>query len=457
VRAQATVAAALAAALVLPCRLAAQQTSVTIYSDGRVLVRHALPATLARGTSTVNVDLGVPQFEQGSLTVLDSGVDLRGIRVIEATGLEGSLLRSLGRDVEFMVGADSAPRYVRGTVLSLMPPTVRVDGRIRYGFPGTPVFPDSVVQLSPRVELTVDASRAASQLRVAFLSGGLAWQAAYTLVVPRSGPGAASVAGAAVIQNPGNLSMRGVQVQLLAGTVRRVSAPPRPMMAMARAGVAAEAGAAYAPPQEEAVGGTHVYSLPGTVDLVPGESRSVPLFDRSSAQVEPQYFLRASGFGPLSPWNQPMRDQHPDIEYRVARGARTLFGQTPLPAGLVRVYAPDSAGRLQLLGETNIDHTPAGRDLKLVTGTAFDITAERAQTEFDRRGPREVVSAYRVTIQNAKTERVVVQVEDQFGTEWDLLSSTVPPERPTATSVRFAVPVAAGAEATLEYRVRLHW
>lgn len=444
----------LLAAMVLPCRLAGQQTSVTIYSDGRVLVRRALPVGVSRGTSTVGVDLGVPQFEQGSLTVLDTGVSLRGVRVIEATGQEGSLLRSLGRDIEFMVGADSAPRYVRGTLLSLTPPTVRVDGRIRYGFPGTPTFPDSVVQLSPRVELVLDAPRAANQLRLAYLSGGLAWQAAYTAVVPRSGPGAATVAGAAVIRNPGNLNLHEVQVQLLAGDVRR--APQQPMMAM-RAPQAAVMEAGVAVQQEESVGGVHVYSLSGTVDLVPGETRTVPLFDRTSAEVEPRYFLRASGYGPQSQWNQPMRDQHPEIEYRVARPARTAFGATPLPAGTVRVYAPDSSGRLQLLGETGIDHTPAGRDLKLVTGTAFDITAERTQTEFDRRSQREVVSAYRVTIQNAKTERVVVQVEDQFGTEWDLLSSTVPPEKPTATSARFAVPVAAGGEATLEYRVRLHW
>jgi len=449
-------AAALLAAMLLPCPLAGQQTSVTIYSDGRVLVRRAVPAALARGTSTVGVDLGVPQFEQGSLTVLDTGVSLRGVRVVQATGQEGSLFRSLGREIEFVVGPDTAaPRYVRGTLLSMNPLTVRVDGRIRYFYPGTPVFPDSLVQLAPRVELTLDAARAVNPLHLAYLSGGLGWQAAYTLTVPRSGPGAAVMNGVAVISNPGNLDLRQAQVQLLAGQVQRMVAPPQPMAA--RGAMRLEQIVVSGEVQEEAVGGTHVYSLPGAVDFAPGESRSVPLFDRTSAEVEPRYFLRASGYGPQSQWNQPMRDQHPEIEYRVARPARTAFGTTPLPAGTVRVYAPDSSGRLQLLGETVIDHTPAGRDLKLVTGTAFDITAERTQTEFDRRGPREVVSAYRVTIQNAKTERVVVQVEDQFGTEWDLLSSTIPPEKPTATSARFAVPVAAGGEATLEYRVRLHW
>jgi hypothetical protein len=435
-------------------RLLAQETSVTIYNDGRVLVRRAVPVSVARGASTVSVDLGVPQFEQGSLAVLDSGVELRGSRVIEATGQEGSLLRSLGREIEFMVGADSAPRYVRATLLSLTPPTLRVDGRIRYGFPGAPAFPDSVVQLSPRVELTLSAARAVNPLRLAYLSGGLVWQAAYTVVVPRSGPGPASVNGAAVIRNPGNLNMRNVQVQLLAGDVRR--APAQPMMAM-RAPQALALEAAVVAPQEEAVGGVHVYSLGGAVDFVPGESRTVALFPRASAAVEPRYFLRAGGFGAMSAWSQPARDQHPDIEYRVSREARTGFGATPLPAGLVRVFAPDSAGRLQLLGETGIDHTPAGRDLKLVTGTAFDLTAERVQTEFDRRTQREVVSAYRVTLHNAKSERVIVQVEDQFSTEWDLLSSSIPGERPTATSVRFPVPVAAGGDATLEYRIRLHW
>ena len=134
-----------------------------------------------------------------------------------------------------------------------------------------------------------------------------------------------------------------------------------------------------------------------------------------------------------------------------------MFGDTPLPAGTVRVLSPDSAGRLQLLGEAQIQHTPAGRELHLTTGTAFDVTAQRAQVSFELSGKNSSVSSYRVTIQNAKNDPVTVQVLDQFSGEFEVLSSSVPAERLSASSVRFPVVVAAGGEATLEYRVRARW
>jgi hypothetical protein len=141
----------------------------------------------------------------------------------------------------------------------------------------------------------------------------------------------------------------------------------------------------------------------------------------------------------------------------VRRRVDTPFGRTPLPAGTVRVLSPDSAGRLQLLGEVQIAHTPPGRELHLTTGTAFDLTAQRTQLTFEPHGQREAVSSYRVVVQNAKTEDVTVEVLEEFPGQWEVLSSSVPPERLSASSVRFPAPVPAGGEVMLEYRVRVKW
>ena len=433
-----------------------QETSVTIYSDGRLLVRRTIPTAVARGTSTVVADLGVREADPSSFVSLDSTVQIRGIRVFGATGADGSLRRSLGYDLVFRVGPDSAPRYLRGTLLSLDPPAVRTDGYVLYGMPGTPVFPDSMVQLLPRVEVTVDASRAANSLRLMYLSNGLSWAASYAVVLPRGGAGTAAITGSAQIDNGGAVTLPGAQVQLLAGTVRRVQSP-RPMAAM-RAGVsgAVALDAVEAEPTDEALGGTHVYTLPGTVDFAPGETRTVALFSRAAAAVEPEFTLRQS-YGMNGPWPDAMRDLHPDIGYRVRRPAASPFGSTPLPAGNVRVYESDESGRPQLVGEAAIAHTPAGRDLRVTTGTAFDVTATRTQTAFERHGDRETVSAYRVEIQNAKTQPVVVQVTDQCPGRCEIVSSSLPGEQPSVASVSFRVTVAAGGSATLQYQLRARW
>lgn len=438
------------------CPLAiAQETSVTVYSDGRLLVRRTMPLAVARGTSTLVADLGVREADPASIVSLDSSVQIRGVRVFGATGVDGSLRRSLGSDVVFRVGPDSAPRYLRGTLLSLDPPAVRTDGYVLYGMPGTPVFPDSMVQLLPRVEITVDAARPAGGLRLMYLSNGLSWAASYALILPRGGAGQATVTGTAQIENGGAVSLSGVQVQLLAGTVRRAQ-QSGPMMAMAGAAMRTQEQSADAP-AEEALGGTHVYTLPGTVDFAPGETRTVALFARTAAAVEPEFMLRNPSYGPADTWPDALRDLHPDIGYRVRRPAASPFGATPLPGGTVRVYEPDESGRPQLVGEAVIGHTPGGRDVRVTTGTAFDVTATRTQTAFERRSARETVSGYRVELQNAKAQAVVVQVMDQCPGRCEIMSSSVPGEQPTVASVAFRVTVPASGSATLQYQLRARW
>ena len=149
-----------------------------------------------------------------------------------------------------------------------------------------------------RVELTVEAARAASGLRLMYMSNGLSWGASYAVVLPRGGSGQAGVSGTAQIQNNASISLSGVSVQLLAGDVRRAQGP-RPMAMQAR-GLEGGVVAAEEEPAEEALGGTHVYTLPGTVDFSPGETRTVALFARASAAVEPEFVLRNQEIGRAS-------------------------------------------------------------------------------------------------------------------------------------------------------------
>jgi len=435
--------------------LRAQETSLTIYQDGRVLVRRAFPLEVPRGASTFGVDLGTRNVDPGTIVALDDGVEVRGAGAAAATGQDAALRRALGHELEFMMGrGDTFPRFVRGTLLSLDPPAVRVDGRVIYGMPGTPAFPESLVSLAPRVDLTLEAARPQRSLRLAYQLQGLQWRASYALVLPREAGARGAITGLATIENPGALSFAAAQVQLLAGEVRRAGVP----RALAEGGaVMMRAQVAAAPASEEAVGETHVYTLPGSVDLAPGETRTVALFPRAEVQVEPEYLLRHGLYVWQVRQGGPEQDLHPEISYLARRPRATTFGDTPLPAGVVRVLAPDSSGRLQLVGEVPIQHTPAGRELHLSTGTAFDITAQRTQLTFEPHGAREAVSSYRVTIQNAKSDAVTVQVLEEFPGQWEVLSSSVPPERLSSSSVRFPVAVAAGGEATLEYRVRVRW
>jgi hypothetical protein len=366
--------------------LRAQETSLTIYQDARVLVRRTIATPVPRGITTLPVDLGAQNVDPGTIVALDEGAQIRGASAAAATGRDAALRRAVGHEIDWMLaGRDSAVRFVHGTLLSVDPIAVRLEGRVVYAPPGTPAFPDSLVSLAPQVALTVEAARELPSLRLAYQLQGLQWRASYALVLPRGGAGRGGVTGLATIENPGGLTFSGAEVQLLAGDVRRTDQAPRPFPG----GRVMMSAVAVAPaPAEEAVGETHVYTLPGTVDLAPGETKTVALFPRAEAQVEPEYLLRHNWYAFQSRQPQGEQDLHAEVSYLVRRPARTPFGDTPLPAGVFRVLSPDSAGRLQLLGETQIAHTPAGRELHLATGTAFDLTAERTQITFEPRGSR---------------------------------------------------------------------
>lgn len=217
---------------------------------------------------------------------------------------------------------------------------------------------------------------------------------------------------------------------------------------------------------EEAVGETHVYQLPGRLSIEPGVPVTTALFPRSAAPVTQE--LIVPGVLPWRGWmgQNPEPNRVPvQVWYTVKRAAKTPFGDRPLPAGTVQLYQPDSSGRVQLIGEASNDHTAPGRDLRVQSGDAFDITAERVQTEWNqeqlppvRRGMpnrQRVTAAYRVTITNAKAAAVNVDVREAHFGSWKIVESSVPPEKLSSTESRFRVAVPAGGEATLTYTVQI--
>jgi len=191
---------------------------------------------------------------------------------------------------------------------------------------------------------------------------------------------------------------------------------------------------------EQAVGETHVYQLPGRLSLEPGVPVATALFPRASAVYAQE--LIVPGVLPWRGWigQSPEPNRLPvQVWYTLKRARNTPFGDRPLPAGTVQLYQADSAGRVQLIGEAANDHTAPGRDLRVQSGDAFDVTAERVQTDFTQetlppiqRGlanRQRVTAAYRVTITNAKAEPVTVDVRETRYGAWKIVASSVPPER----------------------------
>jgi hypothetical protein len=453
---------AILALVLLPSSHIGAQTSLSIYRDGRVVVRRSVAQALQQGRNTITLNL--EGLDPATLFSPDSQVSLVQATARFPTTTDDALARAVGQQLAFAREKDT----VRGTLVRWHPPQVRLaDGRFLLELPGTPILPASVVRSQPDVQLVLDAARARPRTDIAFVGEGMSWEAIYQVVLGRS---QASVSGSATVKSQ-SLRADSAEVQIVAGSIRRTRHAPD--AGYGDAGLVrmeamySRQRAADSLVTTEDVGETHVYALPGRLTIEPNVPQTTALFPRATTAVTQELVVPGVlpwrgyyGGMPPEPQRQPVQ-----VWYTLKRARGSPFGDRPLPAGTTQLYQADAQGRLQLVGEAAIPHTPAGKDLRVQSGDAFDVTAERTQTDYrqeqlapERRGApsrTRVTASFRVTLTNAKAEAVSVDVREAHFGQWRITESSVPAEKLSAQEYRFRVSVPAGGEATLTYTVQI--
>jgi hypothetical protein len=439
------------------------QTSLSIYSDGRVVVRRTLPQALQKGRNAVTVQFD--GLDPATLFSPDTAVTVSGATVRYPSSASDALNRALGQTIAFVSEGLGRRDTIKATVVRVDPPQFKLaDGRLLLALPGQPLFPNELVRTAPEAMLSLDASKSRPNTQLAYVAQGVTWEATYQAII---GSAQASVGGAATVTSQ-SLKTDSADVQLVAGSINRSresKEAPFALQAVVASGVAARA--ATPMPSEQVVGETHVYSLPAKLALDPGVPVTTALFPRTSTAVAQEFVV--PGVLPWRGWfGQQQGDQNQvpvQVWYTFKRAKGTSFGDRPLPGGTMQLYQADSSGRLQLIGEASIGHTPVAKDVRVQSGDAFDVTAERIQTDYNqeqlaplRRGlpsRQRITASYRVTVTNAKTDSVTVDVrESHFGT-WSVTESSVAAEKLSSTETRFRIRVPAGGQTVLTYTLQV--
>jgi len=440
------------------------QTSLSIYSDGRVVVRKTIPQKLQRGSNIFSLDL--PGLDPATLFSPDSNVAVTSAVFRPATGSDAAMRASVGRTLTFVRGKGDT---VQATVLSVTPWQFKMaNGLVQFTVPGEPLFPAeaALIRSKPEAVVTLEASRSRDVTDLAYVSQGVTWEAVYQAVI--GGSGSALVTGAATI-NSSALKADSVSVQLVAGSVNRARSPAAPRDEVAVAGRMAISAITVNSPYgtEETVGETHVYELPGLISFDIGSPLTTALFPRARAEYTQEFVVPG-----VMPWRGyfPQMSTDPNtvpvqVWYTFKRAHGTAFGDRPLPGGTMQLFQRDSSGRVQLVGEAAFTHTPAGKDLRVESGDAFDVTAERIQTDYHQtnmpnpppgRGSHtRVTASYKVTLTNAKGTAIMVDVRESHWGDWKITDSSVPPEKMSSSEQRFRVPVPANGTATLTYTIQV--
>lgn len=318
----------------------------------------------------------------------------------------------------------------------------------RYVFPA---LPPGLYSKPTLVWLLENRNAGEQKLEVDYITGSINWNADYVLTLPGE-EAVADMSSWVTVSNSSGANFRNTRLQLVAGQVHQAVQAPRPMGRM----MAMEAKAAAPGISEEGLSEYHLYTIQRPVTLPNNSSKQIAFVRAGGIKVQKTYEITGQTYYFYSPYmgGEPSKEL---VEAHLKfKNSENNSLSVPLPAGVVRVYQADSNGRLQFAGEDRISHTPKDEDLNLNIGNAFDITAERKQTDFQNLGRDVFESAFQITIRNHKKEAVTVDANEPVNGTWTVLQSNFKYEKTSAFSIKFQVPVPADGQSVLNYRVRVH-
>jgi len=460
----------------------ATDTHLTVYSggydqvragsgdEGYALVRSESRYTLQAGANAVTIgrlprgiDVAAVGFQP-----LTEGVAIGTQRYVAPfDGFEGVLTRALGRRVAIEHTSGGAKQTDNGTLVAIGDSLTLAlaDGRykvIREYDSLSVLEADDLPGAEPQLRWEVQAQQAGTAgFRLTYPTTGLAWRAEYVARIA-AGDGCQLVLDAsALVANRSGVSFPQAQLTLVAGEPARV----REQAMQERVAAAPQAADMAMPapaPEPRRSGEYHAYDLPGRAMLANGAVERVPLLPRAPAVACERTYVTRPATGMWTP-PQPLTDpgigadtgpQPVRAAVAVANTAEDGLGR-PLPAGRMRVFQGE-----EFLGESQVPHTPAGADLRMEVGTAFDLTAERERTGFklDRAG-RTLTESFAIVLRNASEADATITVVEPLPrwTEWELVESSLPGQRRDAQHAEFEVPVPAGGSVRLAYTVRYRW
>src|SRR6267143_4443072 len=453
-----------------PSTLSNQQSvAITIYNENLALVKDTRRVTLDAGQNRLalrEVSAGMrPETAQlrslshpGSLTLIEQNFDFD--LLTPAKMLE----KYVGRNVRIVkvhpqTGAETLET---ATVLAASNGVVlKIGDRIETGLPGRIVYDSVPANLRDRPTLVTEllSARAGAQtLELSYLSGGLSWKADYVAEL-NGADSALDLNGWVTLTNTSGTAYPSAKLQLVAGDVNRVRDEMK--LAAGRVRAMATPEAAASDMKQESLFEYHLYTLGRPTTIADNQTKQVALLSAGGVPVVKELVLQGSDYYYRSSFGNIGQKMKVGVFVQFENRDSSRLGM-PMPKGVVRVYKKDSSGNAQFVGEDAIGHTPKNEKVRLKLGEAFDVTADKKQSDFRRRdstGAWSYVfeSAYEIVLRNAKKEPATVVVREPVPGDWTMLEESSRHVKVAAGTAEWRVAVPAEGSATLRYRVLVRY
>ena len=439
--------------------------AVTIYNDDLALVKDARRVRLGRDVNQLAWREVSAQMRPETAQLRNVG-NPAGFRLLEQN-FDFDLLtpqklleKYVGREVSVIRTHPTSGAETRETATVLATNggvVLKFADRIETGVPGRLAFPgvpDTLRDTPTLVISLVNPTPGTQNLELSYLTTGLSWRADYVAEL-NANDNQLDLNGWVTLTNQSGATYPNARLQLVAGDLNRV----RDAQAVPRATMAAKAADA-AEMQQESLFEYHLYTLQRPTTLADNQTKQVALMSANRVPVRKQFLLEGA--------NHYYSGQYGEIGQKIKVGVFVEFDNrgeglgVPLPKGVIRVYKKDSQGNALFVGEDRIEHTPKNETVRLKLGDAFDVTADKKQTDFQKLGGTGrynyvFESAYEIVLKNAKPEAVTVTVREPMPGDWIMVSESQPHTKKAAGTAEWKVSVPAEGQATLTYRVRVRY
>lgn len=441
--------------------------SVTIYNNGIGLVRETRRVQLPKA-GRVQLDfLSVAPTIRAPSVAFSAVDDPRSVSVIEQSYrydvLDPQALtqRAAGLPIALHRVHPGTGEVVRTTGQALadftgMTPVLRTQEGVTYyggvASLGFGALPERWVS-EPMLSWKLDVRRAGVRnLGVSYLASGMSWSADYLLVLGK-GTEPGTLVGWITLENRSGASFDNAHLAVVAGKVNLVQQD----MGLLRESAPARAMKKAAPEAPVATRSSlseyHLYDIPNTSSLPDQSSKQVTFLVSNALRPKTRYVADDNPWWRMhDPQNGSTTTESARVELRFDAKEDQGLG-VPMPAGTVRVFAQDSRGQGQLVGQASIDHTPRDETVKLRLGAAADVRLVRKLVDRSRLGRlnKDMVS---YQLRNAKAEEVEVEVIERAG---KLDHATVPATHPDAKTTLFTVRVPANGAVSWQAEYTEGW
>ncbi len=278
-------------------------------------------------------------------------------------------------------------------------------------------------------------------MTLSYLTTGLSWKADYVALFDEK-QSTLRLQGWVTLTNTAGTSFKDAMTQLVAGDINVSDDSENNWQRQQQQRSSSRGGGTGGDTQAQ-IADYYLYPLPERVTIADNQTKQVGFIpDLPDVKAKKTYEFRT---GEFDSFDQPA---HVEVVLQF-QNARTA-----LPAGTMRVYMRDQAGEAKFIGENEVDHTPAGSDLAIKIGDAFDVTVQPTVVSSDKISDSRTRYAMSYAVRNALSVPVTVDLRQSgLWRNGKVETESLKSQRIDANTLGWDVPVPAHGETVLTFTV----